>query len=162
MHVDFVRVRMDVAIQTTVVLELVGADDAPGTQEGGVLEQTLRELSIEALPGEVPEAVQLDASHLEAGATVHVSDIKAPQGVTILDEPETVVASITPSAWPVIALVGWVLLLAAAVFALCTWRRWKSGGRRYRTGDDVPAHTDGPVDAIDSWDDLSRGTDPTR
>lgn len=75
---------------------------------------------------------------------------------------QTVVASIVPSAWPVIALVGWVLLLAASVFALCTWRRWKSGGRRYRTGDDAPVHTEGPVDAIDSWDDLSRGTDPTR
>lgn len=73
-----------------------------------------------------------------------------------------VVASITPSFWPVLALVGWVILLAAAVFALFTWRRWKAGGRRYRTGADAPVHTEGPVDAIDSWDDLSRGTDPTR
>jgi len=95
MHVDFVRVRMDVAIQTTVVLELVGAEDAPGTSEGGVLEQTLRELSIEALPGDVPESIQHDASTLESGATVHVSDIKAPSGVTILDDPEAVVATIT-------------------------------------------------------------------
>lgn len=73
-----------------------------------------------------------------------------------------VVASITPTVWPILALVGWVLLLASSIFALSTWRRWKAGGRRYRTGAEAAAHTEGPVDAIDSWDDLSRGTDPTR
>ncbi|PRB13467.1 Trp biosynthesis-associated membrane protein [Microbacterium sp. MYb62] len=72
-----------------------------------------------------------------------------------------VVASIVPSAWPYIALVGWVILLAASVVVLTTWRGWKAGGRRYRT-DHVDVAHDGPVDAVDSWDDLSRGTDPTR
>ena len=95
MHIDFVRVRMDVAIQTPVTLELVGADEAPGTAEGGVLEQQLRELNVEALPGDVPEIIEHDASALEAGATLTVADITAPKGVTILDEPEAVVASIT-------------------------------------------------------------------
>lgn len=95
MHIDFVRVRMDVAIQTPVTLELTGVDDAPGTSEGGVLEQQLRELNVEALPGDVPETIEHDASTLEAGATVTVADISAPNGVTILDDPEAVVASIT-------------------------------------------------------------------
>jgi hypothetical protein len=72
-----------------------------------------------------------------------------------------VVASIVPSAWPYIALVGWVILLAASVVVLTTWRGWKAGGRRYRT-DSVDVPHDGPVDAVDSWDELSRGTDPTR
>lgn len=72
-----------------------------------------------------------------------------------------VVATIVPSAWPYIALVGWLILLAASVVVLTTWRGWKAGGRRYRT-DHVDAAHDGPVDAVDSWDDLSRGTDPTR
>jgi large subunit ribosomal protein L25 len=94
-HIDFVRVRMDVAIQTTVTLDLQGVDDAPGTAEGGVLEQQLRELNVEALPGDVPESIEHDASHLEAGATVTVADLTAPSGVTILDEPDAVVASIT-------------------------------------------------------------------
>lgn len=72
-----------------------------------------------------------------------------------------VVASIVPSAWPYIALVGWAILMAASVVVLTTWRGWKAGGRRYRTDRfDVPH--DGPVDAVDSWDELSRGTDPTR
>ena len=94
-HIDFVRVRMDVAIQTTVTLDLVGADDAPGTAEGGVLEQQLRELNIEALPGDVPETIEHDASTLDVGATLTVADLSAPSGVTILDDPESVVASIT-------------------------------------------------------------------
>jgi large subunit ribosomal protein L25 len=94
-HVDFLRVRMDVAIQSIVTLELTGADDAPGTDEGGVLEQQLREIQIEALPGDVPEVITHDVSALEAGATLHVSDLSAPDKVTILDDPELVVASIS-------------------------------------------------------------------
>ena len=95
MHIDFVRVRMDVAIQAVVTLELVGVDEAPGTSEGGVLEQQTRELNIEALPGDIPESVQHDASALEMNATVTLADIAAPKGVTFLDDPETVIASIT-------------------------------------------------------------------
>lgn len=71
------------------------------------------------------------------------------------------VLSIVPSAWPYIALVGWAILLVASVVVLVTWRGWKTGGRRYRT-DRVDVAHDGPVDAVDSWDELSRGTDPTR
>ena len=50
MHIDLLRVRLDEAIQATVVLELTGGEDAPGVKEGGVLEQVTRELTIEALP----------------------------------------------------------------------------------------------------------------
>src|SRR5437868_5262556 len=49
MHVDLLRVRLDVAIQATVVLDITGADEAPGVKEGGVLEQIMRELNVEAL-----------------------------------------------------------------------------------------------------------------
>ena len=94
-HVDFLRVRMDVAIQSTTVLELTGAEEAPGHTEGGVLEQQLRELQIEALPGDIPESITYDASGMQLNDTLHVSDLTAPSGVTILDDPETVVASLT-------------------------------------------------------------------
>lgn len=80
-------------------------------------------------------------------------------GEAALDD---VIAAITPSGWPWLGVVGWVLLLVASVLVIATWRRWKKSGRRYRTGSDTPSHSDGPVDAVDSWDDLSRGTDPTR
>ena len=73
-----------------------------------------------------------------------------------------VVQAVAPTAWPIIALVGWVILHAASVVVLVTWRGWKAGGRRYRTDAADAAPHDGPVDAVDSWDELSRGTDPTR
>jgi large subunit ribosomal protein L25 len=95
MHIDLVRVRLDVAIQSPVLLDLVGADEAPGVKEGGVLEQVMRELSVEALPGDIPESITFDASGLEAGATVTLAEITAPANVKLLDEPEAVVATIT-------------------------------------------------------------------
>lgn len=94
-HIDFLRVDLKQAIHTTTTLELVGVEDSPGTTEGGVLEQQLRELQIEALPGDVPEVITLDVSNLQLGATVHLSDVGAPKGVTLLDDPESVVASMT-------------------------------------------------------------------
>jgi large subunit ribosomal protein L25 len=95
LHIDFVRVRMDVAIHSVVTLELTGVDEAPGVVEGGVLEQQLREITVESLPGDVPEALHHDASSLEINGTLTLADITPPSGVTILDDPEQVVASIT-------------------------------------------------------------------
>lgn len=69
------------------------------------------------------------------------------------------VDGITVTAWPWVALAGWILLLGGGGLALATAGRWRSGGRRYAT---TPAPHEGPVDAVESWDELSRGTDPTR
>jgi large subunit ribosomal protein L25 len=95
-HVDLLRVRMDQAIHATVVLEFTGADEAPGVVEGGVFNQELRELNIEALPGDIPDAVTHDVSGLEMNATLTLEVLTAPQGVTLLDDAETVIATITP------------------------------------------------------------------
>jgi large subunit ribosomal protein L25 len=96
-HVDFLRVNMNEAIHTTVVLELVGADDSPGVDQGGVLNQETRELNIEALPGDIPDSIVFDVSGLEMNATLYLSEITAPAGVTLLDDlEETLVATITP------------------------------------------------------------------
>ena len=95
-HVDLLRVRMDQAVQTTVVLHLEGAEEAPGVTEGGILSQEHRELNVEALPGDIPEEIVHDVSGMEMNATLTLEAIGAPQGVTLLDEPETVVATITP------------------------------------------------------------------
>ena len=103
LHVDLLRVRMDEAIHTTVSVELRGADEAPGVTEGGVLNQEARELNIEALPGDIPDAIVVDVSGMEMNATLTLAAVDAPRGVTLLDDPEdTVIATITPpSAEPV-------------------------------------------------------------
>ena len=76
-HIDFVRVRMDVAIQSIVTLELVGADDSPGIDEGGVLEQQLREVNVEALPGDIPESDPARRLEPGDGRDRHVADLAA-------------------------------------------------------------------------------------
>lgn len=97
MHVDFLRVRLDVAIHAVVALELVGGEDAPGAKEGGVLEHVTREVNIEALPTDIPERLEVDVSHMQVNDTVFLSALTAPANVTILDDvEETVVATLTP------------------------------------------------------------------
>jgi large subunit ribosomal protein L25 len=96
-HVDFLRVNMNETIHTTVTLELVGADNSPGVDQGGVLSQETRELNIEALPGNIPDSIVFDVSGLEMNATLYLSAITVPEGVTLLDDlEETLVATITP------------------------------------------------------------------
>ena len=95
-HVDLLRVRMDQAINATVPIEFHGAEEAPGVVEGGIFNQELREVNIEALPGDIPDSIQYDVSGLEMNATVTLDVLAAPQGVTLLDDPETVIATITP------------------------------------------------------------------
>src|SRR3954464_10290108 len=87
-HVDLLRVNMNETIHTTVVLELTGADGSPGVSEGGVLTQETRELNIEALPGDIPDTIQHDVSGLEMNATVTLSEVSAPAGVTFLHDLE--------------------------------------------------------------------------
>ncbi|MGB4138049.1 MAG: Trp biosynthesis-associated membrane protein [Microbacterium sp.] len=75
------------------------------------------------------------------------------------------IGAIEPTPWVPVALACWLLLLAAAVFTLATAGRWKAAGRRYRTEAAVlsPDRDDqGPLDHVETWDGLSRGSDPTR
>lgn len=97
MHADLLRIDMKVAIQTAVVIELLGADEAPGVTEGGVLSQEGREVTIEALPGDIPDVIQVDVSHMAINDTLLLEAVTAPQGVTFVDDPaETVIATIVP------------------------------------------------------------------
>ena len=96
LHVDMLRVNLDERIATTVLVELQNSEEAPGVKEGGVLEQVARELNIEALPADIPERIEVDVSGLEAAATLPLSELRPPSGVTFLDDPdETIIATIT-------------------------------------------------------------------
>ncbi len=94
-HVDLHEVRLDEAITASVSVHLIGGELAPGVKEGGVLSQPLREIQVEALPLEVPEHIDLDVSHMATGDTLRIGDIKVREGVTFLDDPDTVVATLT-------------------------------------------------------------------
>jgi large subunit ribosomal protein L25 len=97
LHVDLLRVRLDEAIGAVVPLELLGADDAPGVKEGGVLEQITRELNVEALPTAIPESISHEVGEMQIGDTILLSAIAAPDGVTLTDDlEETVVATLSP------------------------------------------------------------------
>jgi len=90
-HVDFHEVRLDRPIQATVAVQLVG--ESPGAKEGGVVQQVTRELRVEALPMGIPEHIDADISQLEVGGTIRLEEIPAIEGVTYLDDPETVLAT---------------------------------------------------------------------
>ena len=95
MHVDLLEVRLDETIQTQVAVHVEGAEEAPGVKEGGVLDQVTHQLNIEALPTAIPDNVTVDVSGMEIAATMHLSEISPPEGVTFLDDPEeTIIATI--------------------------------------------------------------------
>ena len=87
-HLDLLRVDMSKPIHAVVVLDLQGGDESPGVSEGGVLSQETREINIEALPDDIPDSIVHDVSGLEMNATLTLSAVTIPEGVTLLDDPE--------------------------------------------------------------------------
>ena len=100
LHVDFLRIRRDVAIEVDIPVHLVG--ESHGVKEGGVVEHHLWEIHVECLPTEVPEAIEADITEIGINESLHVSDLKTPDRVTILTPAEEVVVSVVPP--PVIVL----------------------------------------------------------
>ena len=95
-HLDLLKVRLDEKIQATVPLELEGAEDAPGVREGGVLEHVTREVTIEALPTDIPDRILANVAEMGIAETMTLDSVSAPAGVEIMGElEEIVVATIT-------------------------------------------------------------------
>lgn len=95
-HIDFYQVRMDEEIEASVPLSFIGESPAVKDQ-GGVLVRNLDELAVKALPQNLPHNIEVDISGLNTfEKVVHVSDLKLPEGVTVLAETETVVALVQP------------------------------------------------------------------
>ena len=93
LHADFYEVALDKALQVTVHVELQGVPVGVKVQ-GGVLDFITRELEVECLPGDIPEKIVVDVSPLEMGKHLRVSDLQIPPKVTVLTEPEIVVAHV--------------------------------------------------------------------
>ena len=94
LHVDFLAVDKSSKINVQVRLALVG--EAIGVKDGGVLQQSIHELSITSTPDNIPQAIEVDITNLQVGETVVVGDIPEIGGFTINHEDEEVVASILP------------------------------------------------------------------
>jgi large subunit ribosomal protein L25 len=92
-HVDLLEVRLDRAIQATVSVQLIG--EAQGSKEGGVLSQVTREVTVEALPMEIPEHLELDVSGMAIGDTLRIADLPVSEGVRFVDDPDAVLATVT-------------------------------------------------------------------
>jgi len=93
LHVDLQRVDMSKKVHLSVQIALTGKPIGVKNQ-GGILEHNLREVEIECLPTNIPEAIEVDVSNLQVGDALHVSDLKM-EGVEILGHPETTVAQVS-------------------------------------------------------------------
>jgi large subunit ribosomal protein L25 len=85
MHLDFQRVREDVEITLTVPIHFIGEAEAKGVKEqGGVVDHLMTDVEVRCLPRYLPEYLELDVSGLELNQIYHLSDIKLPEGVTLV------------------------------------------------------------------------------
>ncbi len=94
LHIDFVRVLMDVKVTIKVPIEIVGV--AKGVKaDQGILDVVTREIEIECLPSNIPAHIALDVSELAIGDAIRIAELPAIEGVQIVDNPEKVVVHVT-------------------------------------------------------------------
>jgi large subunit ribosomal protein L25 len=92
-HADLRRLVRGQKIEVAVPLHLTG-EPIGVTEGGGVLEQMLREIEIRVSPRDIPDSIDLDVSNLGVHDVLHVSDLKVADNIEILNEPETVLATV--------------------------------------------------------------------
>lgn len=93
-HIDLHAISLDEVVETHVRIVLAGTP--PGVKEGGILDFVVREVTIESLPTDIPDQIEVDVSSLNMFDTIHVRDIAAPQGVKIVENPDEIVVTILP------------------------------------------------------------------
>ncbi len=94
-HVDFMQISLKDKLEVQVPVVLTG--EAPGVKEGGIIQQTLREVALKCLPAEIPDQVELDISALGLGETLIVANIKVPIGSEIISDTEEAVVTVVAS-----------------------------------------------------------------
>lgn len=93
-HIDFQRVLMDQKVRVAVPVEIVGTAYGVKT-EGGMIDFITREVNVECLPGEIPKHFELDVTDVHVGQHVEAKDLELPEGVTLLEDPEKVIISLS-------------------------------------------------------------------
>jgi large subunit ribosomal protein L25 len=92
LHADLARVDLNERVKVTVPIVLTGT--AAGASEGGVLQQTVAEARIECVVVSIPEDIRVRVNDMKVGDSLHMRDLKLPEGATLLEDPETVVVSV--------------------------------------------------------------------
>ncbi len=94
LHIDFQRVAADKLIHVKVALHFVNVETSPAVKlSANVVSHVMNDIEVICLPKDLPEFIEIDLANLEAGGTVHVSDLKLPEGVTVTPGPDEVIAS---------------------------------------------------------------------
>jgi large subunit ribosomal protein L25 len=85
MHADFLRIDENTALRVHVPVHFVGEDVAPGIKAGGVLTHNMNDVEVQCLPKDLPEFIAADVSAMEIGQSVHLSELKMPKGVELVE-----------------------------------------------------------------------------
>ncbi len=85
LHMDLQRISETEKLKTHAPLHFIGEDVAPGVKEGGLVSHDLTEVSIECLPKDLPEFIEVDISALDIGDSIHLSGLTVPEGVTLIE-----------------------------------------------------------------------------
>ncbi len=146
LHADFHKVNMKEKIRIKVPIRIINAELCEGVKAGGVLQTLMRTLEVQCLPTQIPEAIQVDALNLAVGYSVHVSDLKLPEGVKAVQGAGNVVVSVAQQMAEEVkaAVAGAVEGAAAAPGAaaepeVLTAKKKEEGAADAKAGDKKPA-----------------------
>ncbi|BCX80551.1 large subunit ribosomal protein L25 [Methylomarinovum caldicuralii] len=85
LHLDFQRVYADEEIRVHVPLHFVNEDTSVGVKKGGIVNHHLVEVEIACLPGQLPEFIEVDLANLDVGESIHLSELKLPEGAKVVE-----------------------------------------------------------------------------
>lgn len=94
LHIDFFEVTKGKELKTHIPVKVVNIGKSVGERAGGLLEVHLHELEVVCLPKDLPSGIIVDVADLGVGSSIHISDIKIPNGVRVTNSPETVIVVI--------------------------------------------------------------------
>ncbi|MEW6409526.1 MAG: 50S ribosomal protein L25 [Nitrospirota bacterium] len=94
LHIDFFEVSLKEKVRVTISVVISGKEPLGVKQKGGILEQATREIEIECFPTAIPERIEVDASSLDIGDSIHAGDLAVPEGIRVLEDEDTVICSI--------------------------------------------------------------------
>jgi large subunit ribosomal protein L25 len=84
LHVDFQRINMNEKLHMHIPLHFLGAEEAPGVKEGGLIQHIMSDVEVSCLPGDLPEFIEINVADMALNDIRHLSDIKLPKGVEIV------------------------------------------------------------------------------